>query len=73
MTRDRVVEAMAKAMSSMDGFVAVQDKDRERANIAFDAMVRASVPKDTKRFDNGTWWAKTAVGEKMVNKITVTI
>lgn len=72
-SREDAIRAMAKAMSSEDGFMQIQDRDYTKAKIAFDALVRRALPRDAVKNDSGSWWQPTPTGEKMINKITVTI
>lgn len=69
MSKARSLRAIESAIEAAKGKGAA-----DMAQAVFDALVNANLPKDTRRHEtNGTYWARTVNGEKMVNKITVQI
>lgn len=69
MNRDKAIKAIAAALPERKG----GDRDREAAD-AFDALVKAHMPKTAFQNElNGTWWQKTAAGQKLINTINVKI
>lgn len=72
--RDKVIAAMSSAIYDRMSSDDPAPTAHALAVLAFEAAIKAALPKTaTKNEANGTWWSKTATGDKMITRITVQI